>query len=393
MRTSTNGLFNCEGMTLSRRSFLKASAILSFAALPSLSWGKTTTDVRLLTILLRGGMDGMHALPPVGDPGFAALRRNVNPDDALKLDSFFAMHPSFKTVQNMYAKGEALLVGASSIPYTGRSHFEGQNVMESGVMTPYASETGWMGRALDLLGYHSIAMSLPLPLILRGKADPDNFYPSWMEPVPPDIYKQLLPLWDDDLSLAPYGQQVGSELMAGDQPQPMGLPGGKNSLESLARAAARRFNEPDGPRMAVLDHVGFDTHSRENSQNSDRFREVDDAIAGFRSVIHDDVWKNTLVVTVTEFGRTAAENGSQGTDHGYGTAIFVLGGRLKKAGIVADWPGLKTKNLFEGRDLLATIDARSLYGAIMSNVLNIDPEQVRRDVIEHTPTSLFDAYL
>ena len=391
---SNNGLFNCEGLaTLSRRSFLKASAILSFAALPELAFAKTPTDTRLLTILLRGGMDGMYALPPVGDSGLPAMRKNINPDNVLKLDGYFAMHPAFSTVHGMYDKGEALLVHATSIPYTGRSHFEGQNVMESGVMTPYASESGWMGRGLDLLGYNSIAMSLPVPLILRGKAQRDNYYPSWMKPVPPDIYNEVLPLWADDLSLASFSQQVSAELMAGKQPGPLNSPGGTNSLDGLARVAGQRFNKPDGPRMAVLDHVGFDTHSNENSQNSNRFREVDQAIAAFRREIHDDVWKNTLVVTVTEFGRTAAENGSEGTDHGYGTAIFVMGGKLKKSGIVADWPGLKKKNLFEERDLMATIDARELYGSLLSTVLELDPERIRKDVLEYQPKGRFDAYL
>ena len=389
-----NQLFNCEGRALlTRRSFLKASAVLTFAALPELSFAKSATDTRLLTILLRGGLDGMHAMPPVGDSALGSLRKNINPDDTLKLDKFFALHPAFQTVHGMFEKGEALLVHGTSIPYTGRSHFEGQNVMESGVMAPYASKTGWMGRALDVLGYDSVAMSLPLPLILRGKAKPDNYYPSWLRPVPPNIYNQVLPLWADDLSLASYGKQVSDELMTGPQPNPSIQAGDTNSLASLARNAAQRLNKPDGPRMAVLDHVGFDTHANENPQNSKHFAEVDQAIAAFRAEIHDDVWKNTLIVTVTEFGRPAAENGSRGTDHGYGTAIFVMGGKLKKGGVVADWPGLKKKNLFEERDLMATIDARELYGSLLSTVLELDPERIRKDVLEYQPKGRFDAYL
>ena len=389
-----NQFFNCEGLPmLSRRSFLKASAILTFAALPELSLGQSPSETRLLTILLRGGLDGMHAMPPVGDKLLGSLRRNTNPDETLKLDKFFALHPAFKTVHEMYQKGEALLIHGASIPYTGRSHFEGQNIMESGIMAPYTSPTGWMGRALDVHGYDSVAMSLPLPLILRGKAKPDNYYPSWMRPVPAKIYNLILPLWADDLSFAVYGKQVSEEINAkGMYAPPIGI-GNTSSLADLARNAGQRLSKPDGPRMAVLDHVGFDTHANEVSGNSMRFAEVDDAIAAFRKAVPDDVWKNTLIVTVTEFGRTAFENGSRGTDHGYGTAIFVMGGKLKKSGIVADWPGLKKSQLFEERDLLATIDARSLYGALMSNVLDIDPEQVRRDVLDYTPNELFSAYL
>ena len=389
-----NELFNCEGWpVLSRRSFLKASAVLTFAALPQLSFAQSPPETRLLTILLRGGLDGMHAMPPVGDKSLLSLRRNTNPDKTLKLDKFFALHSAFKTIYDMYQKGEALLVHGASIPYTGRSHFEGQNLMESGVMMPYASTTGWMGRALDVAGYDSVAMSLPLPLILRGKSKPDNYYPTWMGPVPPKVYELLLPLWADDVALSVYGKQVTSEMDGGARPAAPVFIGQTSSLADLARNAGQRLSKPDGPRMAVLDHVGFDTHANEVSDNSNRFAEVDDAIAAFRAAITDEVWKNTLIVTVTEFGRTAYENGSRGTDHGYGTAVFVMGGKLKKSGIVADWPGLKKSQLFEERDLLATIDARSLYGALMSNVLNIDPEQVRRDVLDYTPNELFSAYL
>jgi uncharacterized protein (DUF1501 family) len=214
-----------------------------------------------------------------------------------------------------------------------------------------------------------------------------------MQPVPPKIYNLILPLWADDLSLAVYGKQVTDEMNSGAPPAVPIRIGSESSLADLARNAGQRLNKPEGPRMAVLDHVGFDTHANEVSDNSKRFVEVDDAIAAFRAALSDEVWKNTLIVTVTEFGRTAAENGSRGTDHGYGTAVFVMGGKLKKSGIVADWPGLKKSQLFEERDLRATIDARSLYGALMSNVLNIDPDQVRRDVLDYTPNDLFSAYL
>lgn len=390
-----NQFQNCEGgLMLSRRTFLKATAILSFAALPELSIAKSDPEARLLTILLRGGLDGMHAMPPIGDKLLAGLRPTINPDDRLPLDKFFALHPAFKTVHEMYKKNEALLIHGASFPYTRRSHFEGQDIMESGGTNPYALKTGWLGRALDLQGYDSVAMSLPVPLILRG-ARPESVYPSWMTPVPIKIYEQIIPLWANDLTLAVYGNQAQQELesMQGKQVYPTIQAGDRNSLADLARDAGKRLARENGPRMAVLDHVGFDTHANETQQNSRHFEEVDSAIAAFRQEIGDAAWKKTLIVTVTEFGRTANENGSHGTDHGYGTAIFVLGGRLKKGGIVSDWPGLRKKNLFEGRDLMATIDARSLYGAIMSNVLDIDPERVRRDVIEHTPTDLFAPYL
>lgn len=388
---SRNMYQNCEGQALiSRRTLLKATAFLSFAALPEFSLAKAPSETRLFTILLRGGLDGMFAMPPVGDKRLQALRPTINPDKPLRLDGFFGLHPAFKNVYELYQKGEALLVHSASLPYTGRSHFEGQNIMETGVMIPYAVKTGWMGRALDLQGYKSVAMSLPVPLILRGRSRSDNYYPSWLTEVPADLYDKILPLWAADASLAAVGDQVRADTTA---PSPAYLPlGQSNSLTVLATEAGKRMQPGDGPRMAVLDHVGFDTHANEPTDNPRLFTEVDDAIGAFRQSIGDEVWKNTLVVTVTEFGRTAAENGATGTDHGWGTAIFVLGGKLKKGGVVADWPGLAEKSLYEGRDLKATIDARELYGSLMSTVLELDPGQVQKDVFDYQSSDFFNAY-
>jgi uncharacterized protein (DUF1501 family) len=388
----SNGFFNCEGRSvISRRGFLQASVILSFAALPDFSIGKEPGDTRLLTVLLRGGMDGLLVMPPIGEKRLESLRPNINPDDTLKLDKFFALHPALANVHGIFEKGEALLVHGTSIPYVGRSHFEGQNMMESGVMTPYSSPSGWMGRALDLQGFHSVAMSLPAPLILRSGERPASFYPTWMEAVPKGALKKIMPLWAADTTFASIGAEMEAEVT--NYMSPMLQVGDKNSLSTLAIEAGNRLRDGSGPRMAVLDHVGFDTHANEPRDSNRLLKEVDDAIGAFREAIGDEVWKKTLVITVTEFGRTIAENGSLGTDHGYGTAVFVLGGRLKKGGIVSDWPGLGKKDMFEGRDLQATIDARSLYGAVMSNVLEMDPELIRRKVLEHDATDVFSSYL
>ena len=122
-------------------------------------------------------------------------------------------------------------------------------------------------------------------------------------------------------------------------------------------------------------------------------KEVDEAISAFKDSVGPEIWKQTLVVTLTEFGRTAAENGSLGTDHGWGTCVFVMGGLLKKAGVIADWPGLSKSALFEARDLKATLDARSLYGKIISMVLQIDPEQAKRSVMDFPSSKVFDQYM
>jgi uncharacterized protein (DUF1501 family) len=384
---------DCEGsISVTRRGFLRASAILTFAALPELATGQEATETRLLVILLRGGMDGLFAVPPVGDKTLWSLRKHLKPEGLGKLDGFFALHPALKNVANLYKNKQALLVHGTSNPYTGRSHFEGQDVMESGVMEPYASASGWLGRALEVSGQSAaLALSLPVPLILRGKQYSDNYFPTWISSVSRPAYRKLVPLWAEDPDLAEVSKKFTAELSFATVNTER-VPGEDNSLADLARNAADRLLMKNGPRVAVLDHVGFDTHASQPGTHSDRLREVDEAIGLFQRTM-GAVWKDTLVVTVTEFGRTAAENGSWGTDHGWGTSIFVLGGKLKKGGIVADWPGLKRNSLFEGRDLKATIDARSLYGRVVSTALNIDPERVRREVIDFDPSDRFDGYL
>lgn len=388
----SNLFVNCEGRSLiSRRNFLKASAVLSFAGVPELTLAEQPSDTRLLTILLRGGLDGLFAVPPIGDKGLPELRPHINPDHLIKLDGFFGLHPAFPTIGDLYARGEALIVHAASVPYTGRSHFEGQNIMETGVMVPYAVTTGWMGRALDLQGYHAVSMSLPVPLILRGRREPDNFYPTWLPAVPPRILEKVLPLWSSDPTFPEYPAKVEADL--GHAGPFLPSVGDKPDIKALAKEAGQRLRDDNGPRMAVLDYVGFDTHANEPNDNNRLMGEVDSAIAAFRSAIGDAAWKNTYVVTITEFGRTAAENGSLGTDHGWGTAIFVLGGKLKKGGVLADWAGLRSKDLFEARDLKATIDARELYGSLMSSVLGLDPDKVKSQVFDYTPSGRFEAFI
>lgn len=378
---------------LSRRSFMKASAILTLAGLPDLAWSAEVNDRRLVIVLMRGGMDGLFSMPPVGDKNLNSRRRHLVTDGLLKLDGFFTLHPALKTLHQLYQDNQALLVHGISVPYTGRSHFEGQDIMQTGLLTPYASKSGWAGRALEVAGYGSVTMSLPVPLVLRGENFAESRYPTWMVQPPPELYSKLVPLWASDDVIAPFGNQIRDEILHPTNTMAITKTSeGETALSTLARDAASRLVTADGPRVAVLDYVGFDTHSQEDSQQASKLRGLDTAIATLQKGMRDR-WKDTLVVTVTEFGRTIAENGSWGTDHGWGSAIFVTGGLLKKAGVVADWPGLATKNLYEGRDLKATIDARSLYAKIISSVFQIDPEMVKQKVIDAPKDDRFDAYI
>jgi uncharacterized protein (DUF1501 family) len=377
-------IFECSE-SLSRRSFLAGTAALSLGALPDLSFGAEVTDLRLLVVLLRGGLDALIAMPPIGDPSLKGKRKHLLPDGLLPLDGFFALHPALKTIHDSYGAAEALLVSGISLPYQGRSHFDGQNIMESGVLAPYTSSTGWLGRALDVSGYRATA--LPVPLIMRGSnPSAESSYPTWISAPPTSLYQTLEKNWANNPDLAQAGAQLARKAEAGGIGMLAALVSGDDAdLRMLAYQAGGQLAQPDGARVAVLDYVGFDTHAQETNEYDKRLKALDGALAGFKEAIGPGIWKKTLVVTVTEFGRTAAENGTWGTDHGWGSCVFVLGGALRKSGIVADWPGLNPADLFEGRDLKATIDARSLYTSVVSSALGIDPERARRDVLPGAP--------
>ncbi|MEO8757604.1 MAG: DUF1501 domain-containing protein [Devosia sp.] len=388
-----SSIFGCDE-EITRRTFLKATAILSFAALPGLSLAAPPPgDGRLLVILLRGGMDGLYAVPPIGDKNLPDHRRDLIEKGLLSLDGYFALNPAMPSLHKFYQDGQALILHGASIPYTRRSHFEGQNMMEGGTDTPYESRTGWLGRALDAAGFPAVTMSLPIPLILRGQGFTDSSFPSVLRRPDSALYQKLQPVWMADPSIGPVGRALLEELKNPVMSDMMYDDPGDPQVDQLAREAGKRMAAPDGPHIAVIDDVGYDTHSKEINGASRKLGKIDDAIAAFARAVGPDVWKKSLVMTITEFGRTVAENGAWGTDHGYGTCVIAAGGLLKKSGVVADWPGLKAKNLFEGRDLLATVDARSLYGAALTAVLGLDPDLVRSQVINAPRTDMFDAYL
>lgn len=384
-------MFGCDE-EITRRAFLRgATAALSFAALPGLSLGASPNDGRLLVILLRGGMDGLYAVPPIGDKNLGDRRRDLVEQGLLKLDGFFALNPAMAGIHEFYHAGQALIVHSASIPYVRRSHFEGQNLMESGGDQPYGLKTGWLGRALDAAGLPAVTMSLPVPLILRGQGYVDSSFPSIVRRPSISLYVGMKPVWDADPAIGPIADKLIEEAKSPgvsyyDNP-------GDPQIDQLAGEAGLRMKDPVGPRLAVIDDVGYDSHSKEAENVPGKLRKIDAAVKSFAQNVGPDVWKKSLVLTVTEFGRTVAENGAWGTDHGYGTCIFAVGGLLKKSGVVADWPGLQSKNLFEGRDLLATADARSLYAKAITATLGLDPDIVRSQVINAPKTDAFDAYL
>ena len=372
-------------MKISRRDFLKGTATSLFLAgfnLPALA--TSSRKKNLVVIMLRGGMDGLCAVPVIGDKNFEKRRKSILIEDTIKLNSDFALHPRLIGFNKCWNDNTGSIVHAASIPYTQRSHFEGQNLMESGGRTPYQEKTGWVGRAMKLANLQGdgLALSLPMPLLLRGIPKNNNYFPGRGR-LPRERTLELLrsvyaeSSEDELLEMMNYIKKRKNEEMMGGT-----MRRGKRENKNLARQAAKYLRKSDGPRVAVFEVNGFDTHAAQggvDGTHTECLVEMDEIINNLRDNLQE-AYKDTIILTVTEFGRTIKQNGGNGTEHGYGTAIFMAGGLLKKSQVHTDWPGLKRKEMYEGRDLNATIDARSVYASAMSTVFDLDFKRIQKDV-------------
>jgi len=370
---------------ISRRDFLKGTATSLFLAgfnLPALA--TSSRKKNLVVIMLRGGMDGLCAVPVIGDKNFEKRRKSILIENAIKLNSDFALHPKLKAFHRCWKENTGSIVHATSIPYTQRSHFEGQNLMESGGRVAYQEKTGWVGRAMKLakLQGDGLALSLPMPLLLRGIPKNNNYFPADGRLPRKDTLDLLRSVYADSsedelLEMMNFIKKRKDEQMMGGS-----VFRDKRENRNLARQAATYLRKSDGPRVAVFEVNGFDTHAAQGGVNGTHTKclvEMDDIIKNLKENLKE-AYKDTIILTVTEFGRTIKQNGGNGTEHGYGTAIFMAGGLLKKSQVHTDWPGLKRKEMYEGRDLNATIDARSVYASAMSTVFDLDFKRIQKDV-------------
>ena len=362
-------------MNISRRVFLTGSASLIVTApMISNAFSSTLTKKNLVVVMLRGGMDGLTAVPFIGNNILAEARPDIGVEKPLKITPDFALHPQLKIFKKLWDKDKASIFHATSIPYTGRSHFEGQYLMESGGTKPYYDKTGWLGRALENGNRKSLSISLPMPLILRGGRDLDNFMPS-SNKLPSD---ETLKILANDYSK----DKVLSNVLNTIRQRPIAMmQNSKNAsqdVKKLAKIAGEQLAQSDGPNIAVFDIAGFDTHADQggdNGEHAKKLRQFDQIIATLENEMNS-AFENTIIVSLTEFGRTLDQNGGSGTEHGYGSAILMAGGLLHKSKIISDWPGLEKKNLFEGRDLNSSVDARAVYASILARVLDSDHKQI-----------------
>ena len=380
----------------SRRELLLASgALFAWAYVPRLARAEGR-DPRLLVVVLRGALDGLAAVAPVGDPEWARLRGEKAlllgcAAPALPLDSFFALNPAMPNLHRLYKAGSATIVHAVATPYRERSHFDGQDVLESGLGSPGAADSGWLNRALAALqpGGHAaggskdaFAIGPIAPLVVRGPAPVMSWTPRRLPPASDDTLTRVLDLYrhtdpvlaralEERLGLATIARAGG---MDAQQPRAAGAGQVRAYFAESAGAAAKFLARPDGPRVGALAFDGWDTHADEGAVNgrlANLLAALDGAIAAIESEMKE-AWRETVVAVITEFGRTARINGTDGTDHGTATIALLVGGALKGGRVVADWPGLKPANLHEGRDLKPTTDLRSVLKGVLKDHLRLE---------------------
>lgn len=394
-------------MTTTRRHLLQ-SALATTLAAPLGPWATLSVAAtagapdanRFVFFILRGGMDGLTAVPAVGDPAFAGARGVLGQfaDGALALDGTFALNPLLPQLHAMYGRGELAVLHAVGLPYRERSHFDAQQVLESGGTRPYELSTGWLGRALAGMngansanggGLKAVALQTAVPLVLRGPAEVDTWAPSALPEPGMDLVARLEALYRNDPALAQAlararGLRAEMDMkpgMAATAPQAGG--GGRAAAVQLATKAADFLQR--GSPVAVLELGGWDSHTNQalpNGATSNNLRALDASLDALRTGLQaGGLWQRTVVLVATEFGRQVEMNGNQGTDHGSGGAAFLLGGAVRGGRVLADWPGLAKKDRFEGRDLRVTADLRAAMRNVLADHLQLPRSRIDASVL------------
>lgn len=371
---------------LGRRSFLLGLSATAAAGQARLALARPAAlqqDARLVVVLLRGALDGLAAVQAYGDANFATLRGPLalpepgQENGLLDLGGFFGLHPSLAGMHEMYRANQALIIHAAAGAYRTRSHFDAQDMLESGASERLSS--GWLNRALEALPERpgadartGLAVGLDMPLLLRGRV-PVGMYatPRGSRPEP-DLYARFADLTQDDPLLGPAVMEgLRARGFAADRlDDGLRKAGG---FPSLCGIAGRLLADQAGPRVAALETGGWDTHSAQMSRLNYPLRQLDEGLGALKAQL-GDAWRHTAVLVMTEFGRTVRVNGNQGTDHGTGGVAFLLGGAVAGGRVAADWPGLGAGKLLEDRDLQPTTDLREIAKGLLRDHLKLPPQ-------------------
>jgi uncharacterized protein (DUF1501 family) len=389
---------------ISRRRFLEASLFAGATSVMAsrLAFAHAPTDARFVFVLLRGALDGLSAVPPVGDPDYAALRGQIalsksGEGAALPLDGLFGLHPALKFLHASYAAKELAVLHAVASPYRERSHFDGQNVLEGGGARPHEAQSGWINRALAAMPGNAgagVALGANVPLAMRGPVEVASWSPTRIAALDEETLARVTDLYARDPLLSRrLAEALESDAIANEAQEAANVEAGAPMAKAdnvvqrdakqkgnasaryteAARAAAGFLKRDEGPRVAMFDTSGWDTHANQGAAQGQlalRLRGLDLALEALQDSL-GPVWRSTVVLVATEFGRTAAINGTRGTDHGTGAVAFLLGGAVAGGRVIADWPGLARANLYDGRDLLPTKDLRGVMKGVLRDHLDV----------------------
>ncbi len=382
-----------------RRELLKTMAVgaVTLTLWPKLAWSAgagSSAQPLLLVVMLRGGLDGLHALPPIGDNAWGALRGSLQfapggTAQPLPLDRNFALHPALPYAAQLYRQKAFLPVVAVAPPYQGRSHFEAQDCVENGSARPSGAPDGWMNRCVaSMRGEEGLAIATAMPLIMRGPAKVSTWSPQLPTDIDQNLLHRLDTLYAEDPRLAEaYARAVAEshdDAMAdtdattmasvqtkprkSDQQSAQGRPYGNSALPDMMAAAGRFMARTDGPQIAFVEDTGWDTHAAEVATLQRKLGQLDAGLKNYHEAM-GAAWDRTVVMVVTEFGRTVKVNGTGGTDHGTGGVAFLAGGAVAGGRVAGQWPGLSSQDLNEGRDVHATTDMRALFKGVLAGHL------------------------
>ncbi|ATY31906.1 DUF1501 domain-containing protein [Sphingomonas psychrotolerans] len=359
---------------ITRRNFvaLGASAVLTSGLGARMVLAKAATERRFVFIIQRGAADGLGTLAPLGDPAFAGQRGVLAQDfaSAPRLDSLFALHPAMTNLHSLYQAKQALFVHAVASPYRERSHFDGQNVLETGGSSAYALKDGWLNRLLSLLPAddRAIALAATIPMALRGSVEVASYAPSALPDASDDLLARVSAMYREDSQLhAIWEQAIATRMLTSD----LASDNGRNAA-ATGSLAARLLSAEGGARIAMIETGGWDTHAQQRGRLAGQLKGLDAMVGAVRQGL-GPLWSETILVVATEFGRTVKVNGTQGTDHGTGALAMLMGGAVNGGRVVADWPGLGDAALYEGRDLRPTTGLDTLINSAVASHFDLLP--------------------
>jgi uncharacterized protein (DUF1501 family) len=355
-------------LRMRRRGFLQLGAALwVMGTVPGLRAAPTAPPKRFVWIILRGALDSLHTVVPVFDRNLAAQRAALFDPierDLRAIDGGFALHPALQTVHGWYREGVFAPVVAVASPYRERSHFDGQDVLESGAV-PANPDHGWLARAAQRHHGEALAIARSVPVVLRGELDTQTWYPSALPEADDDLYQRVLDLYEGDQHLFERLKEgLATRAEAGGMQDDERRGGRRARFDALARSCGELLAKNPEISCAALEIGGWDTHNAQLPRLSQQLHQLDQGLKALRTAL-GPAWDHTLIALATEFGRTVAVNGTNGTDHGTGSALFLAGGALAGGRVLGEWPGLATKDLYQQRDLRPTSDLRAwIAGAL-----------------------------